>query len=107
MSKDRIATEKATGFRYRVQRIDLRADEVWCWGEVLSRRGAATKHGPSKSFPRSAVDVTETTWTEDLAKALFDQTRDRLIATGARFRGSPHAKNATVENLGAALRRMS
>ena len=42
MKKERIATNKETGKRYFVQRIDFQANRVYCWGEVSRYKSLKT-----------------------------------------------------------------
>lgn len=92
MTKTRIATVKATGDRYLVQRMsidtDPRLSRVYCWGEVMGMKtsaarteaealakGASTTHAASKTFLRDAVDVVEIEVTGAVARELMQQTR--------------------------------
>jgi hypothetical protein len=95
MSKQRIATVKATGDRYIVQRMSIGSDEsstrVFVWGEVTSYKtgrgysdeerlatGASTKHADSKVFVRSAVDIEEVEVTGHFAQKLMAQAMRNL-----------------------------
>lgn len=95
MAKMRIATVKATGDRYLVQRLEIpTSGEGRChvWGEVTGfhtaraatrdlamARTASTKHQASKTFPRGAVDVSEEVEiTGNLAQGLLDQAARNL-----------------------------
>lgn len=97
--KQRIATVKATGDRYIVQRLSIGATDaqtrVHVWGEVVSMRtgkgytdaerlatGASTKHATSKAFVRDAVDIAEVDVTGHVAQ--------ELLAQGARNMKSTH-----------------
>lgn len=87
MTKQRIATVKATGDRYIVQRLDIGEKiVVRCWGEVTSYKtglgrthaerkatGASTKHAASKAFVRDAVDIAEVEVTGFVAEELLAQ----------------------------------
>lgn len=97
----RIATVKATGERYLVQRIgDIGTPKarVFTWGEVVSfqtGRGntdaerfatkASTKHGPSKEFAMDAVTLEEIEVTGHVARSLISQmTRNTGLAVRTR-----------------------
>jgi len=88
--KERIAEVKATGRKYIVQAIDFRAKPeaiVRCWGEVSSAKearngGASTRHGESKAFVKSAVEITEVTFTWAIAKELWEQAQQIKRAKG-------------------------
>lgn len=86
----RIATVKATGDRYLIQKLDIpRTGEgrVHCWGEVVGFKTSArssrteclsapasTRHAASRTFVRSAVDVSEdVVVTGSLAAELIQQ----------------------------------
>lgn len=87
--KQRIATVKATGDRYIVQRIgDIGTPraKVFVWGEVVSMRtgrgdtdaqrlatGASTKHAQGKAFAMDAVDIAEVDVTGHVAEQLLVQ----------------------------------
>ena len=97
--QERIATEKTTGRRYLVQRLDLRAGEVWCWGEVVGFRGLATKHGPSKTFKAAEVEIANGEKTVELVFALAIQRcqvegRAWRITRGGNLRVGPTAEEA-------------
>lgn len=102
--KQRIATVKATGDRYIVQRLSIGATDaqtrVYVWGEVLSFKtgrghtrveqlatSASTKHGPSKAFTRDAVDIAEVDVTGNVAEELLKQaTRNVSNVRGIQSR---------------------
>lgn len=79
MKTVRIATVIATGKQYLVERIHFGngkptdPDKVFCWGEVQSFRGLASRHEANKSFLKSAVTVREAPKTEALLNELFQQ----------------------------------
>ena len=79
----RVATVKATGKQYLVQSIDFSKSEpiVHCWGEVVSCRGASSKHAGVVKFLKSAVDVVEVLRTASLIQDLFRQA-ERQAAQG-------------------------
>lgn len=93
--KQRIATVKATGDRYIVQRMSIGSDDastrVHVWGEVTSYKtgrgytreerlatGASTRHADSKTFVRSAVDIAEVDVTGHVAEELMQQAAKNL-----------------------------
>lgn len=102
----RIATVKATGDRYLVQRLDLPVGgvaKVHCWGEVVGFKTAArrsrdealtapakTTHAPSKTFLRDAVEIGEdVTVTGTVAAELMRQMQrntPRPVAVRSSFR---------------------
>jgi len=75
MTLYRIATVKATGKKYLVNYLDFRAGKAVCWGEVLSSRGVATKHGPTEVFALDEVTIgPEGPRTQALIDELFNQS---------------------------------
>lgn len=89
--KQRIATVKATGDRYVVQRLAIGKTEadtyVHLWGEVMSYKtgrgytreeqlatAASTTHGPGKKFLRAAVEIVEVELTGAVAEELLRQS---------------------------------
>lgn len=93
--KQRIATVKATGDRYVVQRMAIGKSDadtfVHVWGEVMSYKtgagrtreeqlatGASTKHGPGKKFLRAAVEIAEVELTGAVAEELLKQAARNL-----------------------------
>lgn len=81
----RIATVNATGQRYIVQRLYLPLTgekKCFCWGEVTSYRGLASKHGISKTFLLSAVTVAPAVKTTALLESLFSQNIEGLRKEG-------------------------
>lgn len=96
--RQRIATVKATGDKYIVQRMSIGKTEaesrVYVWGEVLSYKtgrgytdaerlatGASTKHASSKAFTRDAVTIEEVDVTGHVAQALLVQGARNMQAT--------------------------
>lgn len=78
MAKTRIATVTTTGQRYLVEsryfgKRPGDEDKVYCWGEVISFKGLASKHDGKKTFLASAVTVAEVDHTAQLLRELFDQ----------------------------------
>lgn len=89
----RIATVKATGMKYLVQRLYIPTQtnevaKVYCWGECVGTRGAATRHEESKIFTREAVEIAEVQKTEALANELFNQALRAKRAAGIPVRVS-------------------
>lgn len=83
MNAVRIATVKATGKRYVVQRIESWGDEkVFCWGECVSFRGLSAKFETGRAFLPGAVDVAEVDRTADLLASLVAQRIAGLRAAG-------------------------
>jgi hypothetical protein len=76
----RIATVRATGLRYIVQRIDFRDQVAFCRGEVVACQGVRTQHGPDVQLKLADVAVTSTMKTEELADALFEQGARAAVA---------------------------
>jgi len=93
--KQRIATVKATGARYIVQRMSIgRTDaetRVHVWGEVTSYKtglghtreerlatGASTRHDGSKTFTKDAVTIEEVDVTGHVAEQLMQQAAKNL-----------------------------
>jgi len=83
----RVATVKATGRRYIVQRLYLPTDgqpsKCFCWGELTSYRGLDSKHETSKVFLLEEVSVALTPKTIGLMEELFLQNIEALRAAGA------------------------
>jgi hypothetical protein len=76
MSNYRIATVKSSGHRYLIQRMSFEGSpKVHCWGEIhgYTHSGSKTKHGESKTFLKSAVEISESPKTFDLIHDLFLQ----------------------------------
>jgi len=71
--KQRIATVKATGDRYMVDRLDFEQNLVRCWGEVSEAWTDRTGHQGKKKFPMDEVEVSEVEITSELKKELFAQ----------------------------------
>jgi hypothetical protein len=83
MTLYRVATVKATGKKYLVSYIDFRANKVVCWGEVVSRRGFATKHEGTKAFLLDFVEISpEAPRTEELMRSLVTQMLDGKAEEG-------------------------
>ncbi len=90
----RVATVKATGARYLVDRMHFGKgltdpDKVYCWGEVTrveQVRGGAVRSthdgGVCKTFLASAVVVAEVPRTFELLGAMFQQRVSGLEAKG-------------------------
>lgn len=78
MSNYRVATVKATGKKYLVQFIDFRANKVVCWGELVSRRGMASKHEGTKAF---LLDFVELGLEEPRTEALMSQLTEQMLAS--------------------------
>jgi hypothetical protein len=91
--KVRIATVKQTGRKYLVQQIDFQAKPepiVRCWGEVESAKatsngGGSSRHGESKAFVKSAVEITEVEKTWDLIDELWQQSQQAKRAKGYKI----------------------
>jgi hypothetical protein len=86
-TKVRIATVKATGKRYIVQRLYLPTQsnevaKVFCWGDVVAVQGTSLKHSEAHTFVRDAVDVVEVDRTRELCEELFDQAMRERIEAG-------------------------
>lgn len=98
--KVRIATCNSTGARYIVQQMTIGKtpveDRVHCWGEVASARGLASKHEASKTFPRTAVTVTEVEKTFALLEGLWHQNLRAKQAAGRQVSLSRTGRTATV-----------
>ena len=98
--KVRIATCNSTGARYIVQQMTIGKtpveDRVHCWGEVASARGLASKHEASKTFPRTAVTVTEVDKTFALLEGLWHQNLRAKQAAGRQVSLSRTGRTATV-----------
>jgi hypothetical protein len=95
----RVATVRATGDRYIVQRMTIGGNAagsfVHCWGEVVGLKtgrgntdaerlatGSRTTHQGSKTFVRDAVDIVEIDVTGHVARELFAQGIRNLKHTG-------------------------
>ena len=87
MSDVRIATVKATGERFIVQRLYIAADakdsKCFTWGQLTSYKGLASKHAPSKTFLLSAVEIKEVRKTPALLAELMEQHVKDLETRGA------------------------
>lgn len=98
MATQRIATVKATGDRYIVQRMSIgktpAESRVYVWGEVTGMKtgraytdaerlatGASTTHAASKAFTRDAVDIAEVDVTGHVAQELLAQGARNMKAT--------------------------
>lgn len=82
----RIATVRATGDRYIVQRLTIPTTGpalVHCWGEVMRYTGLKTQHGVSRTFTAAEVDVVDAAKTPALLASLFDQAVRAAKAAGA------------------------
>ena len=82
MANIRVATVKATGKKYIVSFVDFRANKVTCWGEIVSRTGASTKHDGTKSFMLDAVEIAEVPKTDALLRELTQQMLAGLRESG-------------------------
>lgn len=78
----RIATVKATGCRYIIQRVDFDVDRVHTWGEVTRFSRTSSRHGASKSFALADVTVADAVKTEALVYALGTQALDNMMRRG-------------------------
>jgi len=98
--KVRIATCNSTGSRYLVQQMTIGKtpveDRVHCWGEVASVKGLSSRHEASKSFPRTAVTVTEVDKTFSLLEGLWHQNLRAKRAAGHHVHLSRTGRTATV-----------
>jgi hypothetical protein len=125
MATTRIATVKATGRRYVVERIAFarkpwEADKVFCWGDVESyfRKGGAARavhEKDGKSFARADVDIAEVEVTDALYRGLLAQSAEvrreagHVVEQRGRNyvdRGTPEqaeASRAAAEDIRAAL----
>lgn len=98
----RIATVIETGSRYLISRLDIpKTGEVmvYCWGEVVANRGAATRHeGGIVKFAKSEVEITEVTKTAKLAEELFSQAIKRDKDAGVIFArsGRKHSRYTVI-----------
>ena len=92
MAKIRIATVTATGQRYLVEsRYFAKSkrpddvDKVYCWGELTSFKGLASKHEAKRTFLATAVTVAEVDHTVELLRELFDQRLKGLKEKGVEM----------------------
>jgi hypothetical protein len=109
MATTRIATVKATGRRYVVERIAFarkpwEADKVFCWGDVESyfRKGGAARavhEKDGKSFARADVDIAEVEVTDALYRGLLAQSAEVRREAGhvVEQRGRNYVDRGTPE----------
>ena len=85
----RIATVKATGRRFVVDRVDLPRDgspaTVFCFGEITQARearngGASFTYRGFKKFLRDAVDIAEVVFTWQFCRELCRETSEHQAA---------------------------
>jgi len=81
--KLRIATVKATGRRFVVDRIDLPRDDspakVYCLGDIVKSKetrngGASFTYKGFRRFLRDAVDITEVVFTFEVCRDLWRES---------------------------------
>jgi hypothetical protein len=95
----RIATVKATGARYLVQSLDFRANQAFCWGEVVWAQGSRTKHEESKRFALCDVEIAPVDKTPELCAELFEQAVAGRQAAGHVLARSGR-KHTTITDFG-------